>query len=175
MICGLRAIASSQLVTVAGGGTVQLGVVPMELGGSADCATMTREVIAGSLANGLALLRPPGHHAERDRAMGFCLFNNVAVAAAYLRVRHGIERVLVVDWDVHHGNGTQDVFYDDGQVVYASVHEYVLVALTDDGDPKPVPGIEPESDNEKRRQREAQLRRDNRLRERDEIRRGRDE
>jgi len=69
-------------------------------------------------------VRPPGHHAEPDRAMGFCLFNNVAVCARYLQRKHSVERVLIVDWDVHHGNGTQTVFYGDDSVFYFSVHQY---------------------------------------------------
>jgi acetoin utilization deacetylase AcuC-like enzyme len=71
-------------------------------------------------------LRPPGHHAERDRAMGFCLFNNVAVAAADAIERLGAERVLVLDWDVHHGNGTEAIFYDTPRVLYASIHQSPL-------------------------------------------------
>jgi acetoin utilization deacetylase AcuC-like enzyme len=81
-------------------------------------------VMAGDVENGFAFVRPPGHHAERDRAMGFCLFNNVAVAAAHLRAAHGLERVLIVDWDVHHGNGTQHAFYDDSGVLFVSSHQY---------------------------------------------------
>lgn len=81
-------------------------------------------VMAGKLDNGMALVRPPGHHAEKDRAMGFCLFNNVAVGARYLLERHGLTRVLIVDWDVHHGNGTQNSFYDDRRVLYVSLHQY---------------------------------------------------
>jgi acetoin utilization deacetylase AcuC-like enzyme len=69
------------------------------------------------------LVRPPGHHASRDRAMGFCLFNNVALAANYARQRHGVERVAIVDWDVHHGNGTQELFYGDGDVLFVSLHQ----------------------------------------------------
>jgi acetoin utilization deacetylase AcuC-like enzyme len=80
-------------------------------------------VLAGEVRNGFALVRPPGHHAERDRAMGFCLFNNVAVAAAWLRCR-GVGRVAIVDWDVHHGNGTQHLFEDDPDVLYVSTHQY---------------------------------------------------
>ncbi len=82
------------------------------------------EVMAGRVRNGFAMVRPPGHHAERDRAMGFCLFNNIAVGAAYLRQRHGLERVLVMDWDVHHGNGTQHSFYRDPGVLFLSTHRY---------------------------------------------------
>lgn len=83
-------------------------------------------VMGGDAGRGLALVRPPGHHAESDRAMGFCLFNNVAVAARYLVEHHGLERVLIVDWDVHHGNGTQQIFYDDDRVLFASLHQYPL-------------------------------------------------
>ncbi|MEZ4297189.1 MAG: histone deacetylase [Polyangiaceae bacterium] len=72
---------------------------------------------------GLALVRPPGHHATRDTGMGFCLFNNAAVAA-YAALRRGLSRVAIVDWDVHHGNGTQDIFWDDGRVLYVSLHQY---------------------------------------------------
>jgi acetoin utilization deacetylase AcuC-like enzyme len=77
----------------------------------------------GRGARALALVRPPGHHAERDRAMGFCLFNNVAIAAAYARTR-GLTRVAVVDFDVHHGNGTQSSFYADHSVLFISSHQY---------------------------------------------------
>lgn len=73
-----------------------------------------------------ALLRPPGHHAERAEALGFCLLNNVAVAALYARQRYGVGRVLIVDFDVHHGNGTQNRFYDDGDVLYVSTHQSPL-------------------------------------------------
>jgi len=82
-------------------------------------AIMTREV-----DNGFAFVRPPGHHAERNRAMGFCLFNSVAIGAQYLREKFGLRRVLVMDWDVHHGNGTQHSFYDDPGVLYVSTHQY---------------------------------------------------
>jgi acetoin utilization deacetylase AcuC-like enzyme len=82
-------------------------------------------------------LRPPGHHAERDRAMGFCLFNNVAVAAAHAIAECGAERVLVLDWDVHHGNGTEAIFYGSAEVLYSSIHQSPLYpgtgAATDSG------------------------------------------
>jgi acetoin utilization deacetylase AcuC-like enzyme len=74
--------------------------------------------------NGFALVRPPGHHALPERAMGFCLVNNVAVAARYAQTELGIERVAIVDWDVHHGNGTQDIFWEDGTVFFASLHQW---------------------------------------------------
>jgi acetoin utilization deacetylase AcuC-like enzyme len=74
--------------------------------------------------NGFALVRPPGHHALRNRAMGFCLFNTMAVGAEYLKRIHGAKKVLIVDWDVHHGNGTQDAFYDDPTVLFISTHQF---------------------------------------------------
>ncbi|MBW1764466.1 MAG: histone deacetylase [Deltaproteobacteria bacterium] len=76
------------------------------------------------LNNAFALVRPPGHHAEQNRAMGFCLFNNVAIGAAYARKKLGLDRILVIDWDLHHGNGTQHSFYDDPSVLYISTHQY---------------------------------------------------
>ena len=78
----------------------------------------------GRARNGYALVRPPGHHARPNQAMGFCLFNNVAVAARYAQRRWGWRRVLIVDYDVHHGNGTQDIFYEDGDVLYFSTHQF---------------------------------------------------
>jgi acetoin utilization deacetylase AcuC-like enzyme len=81
-------------------------------------------IIAGRVQNAFCAVRPPGHHAERDRAMGFCLFNNVAIAARYVQCRHGLPRVLIVDWDVHHGNGTQHTFYQDPSVLFFSTHQF---------------------------------------------------
>lgn len=87
---------------------------------------LCREVARGRLRRGFAAVRPPGHHAERDRAMGFCIFNNIAVAARFLRLEEAVPRILVVDWDVHHGNGTQHIFDDDPDVFYFSVHQSPL-------------------------------------------------
>ena len=81
-------------------------------------------VISREIDNGFALIRPPGHHAERSMALGFCLFNNVAILARYLQKHHGLDRILVMDWDVHHGNGTQHTFEEDPSVLYISLHQY---------------------------------------------------
>ena len=81
-------------------------------------------VLKGEVDNAFALVRPPGHHAVQNRAMGFCIFNNVAIAAKFARSRFNVDRVLIADFDVHHGNGTQDAFYADPAVLYFSTHEY---------------------------------------------------
>lgn len=81
-------------------------------------------VMKGKVRNAFCALRPPGHHALKDKAMGFCVFNNVAVAARYIQKKYKLAKVLIVDWDVHHGNGTQAAFYDDSTVFYFSVHQY---------------------------------------------------
>ena len=85
-----------------------------------------KAVLDGTYDNVFCVIRPPGHHAERDWAKGFCLFNNVAIAAQWLRAVAGVKRVAVFDWDVHHGNGTQHAFYEDKTVYYASIHEFPL-------------------------------------------------
>ena len=84
------------------------------------------KVIAGEVKNAFCAVRPCGHHAEANRAMGFCLFNNVAIAAHYARAKHGAERVAVIDFDVHHGNGTQDIFWSDKNLFFASTHQMPL-------------------------------------------------
>jgi acetoin utilization deacetylase AcuC-like enzyme len=117
-----------------GGGMIDMDTVASEgsweaaqhaAGGAVEAVDRLLSPAAGE---GFAFcgLRPPGHHAERRRAMGFCLFNNVAVAAAHAIAEHGVERVLVLDWDVHHGNGTEAIFYDSAQVLYASIHQSPL-------------------------------------------------
>ncbi len=86
----------------------------------------TEAVMNGEADSTFALVRPPGHHAISDRAMGFCLFNNVAIAAKYTLLKYRLERILIIDFDVHHGNGTQATFYDDPRVLYISTHQYPL-------------------------------------------------
>ncbi|MEJ0093250.1 MAG: class II histone deacetylase [Methylocella sp.] len=87
-------------------------------------------VAAGRVSNGYALVRPPGHHAERDRGLGFCLFGNVAIAIMKMRATHKVGRIAVVDWDVHHGNGTQQAFYSDPETLTISLHQDGLFPLT---------------------------------------------
>jgi len=81
-------------------------------------------IMTGEIKNGFALVRPPGHHAEAAMPMGFCLFNNAAIGAEYLIQKHGLSKVLIVDWDLHHGNGTQHLFYDRQDVLYFSTHQF---------------------------------------------------
>ena len=116
----------------AGGGAIDLDTVASEgsweaaLHAAGGAAAAVDRLLAEEGGFAFCGLRPPGHHAERDRAMGFCLFNNVAVAAAHALAAHGLERVLIFDWDVHHGNGTEAIFYDSASVLYASVHQSPL-------------------------------------------------
>ena len=97
-------------------------------------------VMTGTLRNVFCAVRPPGHHAESNAVMGFCLFNNVAIAARYAQEKYAVEKVAIVDWDVHHGNGTQEVFYGDPTVFYISTHQYPFYpgtgARTETGDGK---------------------------------------
>lgn len=85
---------------------------------------LCRAVASGDYDNGFAIVRPPGHHAEHDEAMGFCLYNNVAVAAANLYHTGLAKKIMIVDWDVHHGNGTQNAFVDNPDILYVSLHRY---------------------------------------------------
>jgi acetoin utilization deacetylase AcuC-like enzyme len=84
------------------------------------------EVMTGKVKNAFSAMRPPGHHAERTRAMGFCFYNNAAIAARHAQKAHGAERAAIMDWDVHHGNGSQDIFWSDPSVMYASTHQMPL-------------------------------------------------
>ena len=86
------------------------------------CTEAVDQILTGAAANGFALIRPPGHHAEADRVSGFCIFNNAAAAARQAQVVHGVKRVAIIDFDVHHGNGTQDIFFEDDSVLFISTH-----------------------------------------------------
>lgn len=103
------------------------------LAAGAACDAVDR-VLAGEDKTALCLVRPPGHHALAERAMGFCLFSNVAIAAGVARDEHKLDRVMIVDWDVHHGNGTQAVFYADEQVGFFSIHRWPFYPGTGDRD-----------------------------------------
>jgi acetoin utilization deacetylase AcuC-like enzyme len=117
-------------VTARGGGHVEADTVvspaslQVALAAAGACVAAADAVLRGEDRRALCLVRPPGHHATPSESMGFCLFNNIALAAHHARVRHQLNRVLIVDWDVHHGNGTQDIFFADGQVAFFSIHRY---------------------------------------------------
>lgn len=96
-------------------------VACLAAGGLLQAADMIME---GSLKNGFGLVRPPGHHAEASQARGFCIFNNIAIAAQHLIEKRGLRRILIVDWDLHHGNGTQHAFYSRNDVLYFSIHQF---------------------------------------------------
>jgi len=97
-----------------------------------SCVDLARRVMSGEVARGLAAVRPPGHHAESNRSMGFCLFNNVAIATRAVRAEGAAERILIFDWDVHHGNGTQHIFEADRDVLYVSTHQFPFYPGTGD-------------------------------------------
>jgi acetoin utilization deacetylase AcuC-like enzyme len=132
-VAALHAPRQVQLVKAAaaqGGGHLDLDTVVspesfhVALAAAGACTAAVDAVLAGPERNALCLVRPPGHHATPVRSMGFCLFNNVALAAHHARAAHGLTRLLIVDWDVHHGNGTQDIFYEDPGVMFLSIHRY---------------------------------------------------
>jgi len=102
------------------------GTLSAALHGVGAAVHAVDEVMSGRVSNAFSAMRPPGHHAESDKAMGFCFFNNAAIAARHAQKAHGAERVAIVDWDVHHGNGTQEIFWGDASVLYASTHEMPL-------------------------------------------------
>ncbi|MGI8802581.1 MAG: histone deacetylase family protein [Solirubrobacteraceae bacterium] len=125
-------VAAIERLSAAGGGQLDLDTVvspgsweaALHSGGGA--VALVDALLDGSARTGISAHRPPGHHATRSRSMGFCLFNNVAVAARHALDRRGLERVLILDWDVHHGNGTNDIFHETDAVLYASIHEWPL-------------------------------------------------
>eukprot|EP00833_Pecoramyces_ruminatium_P004933 jgi/Orpsp1_1/1178965/evm.model.c7180000067398.1 len=96
-------------------------VARLSCGGAID---LCQNIWDGKIQNGVAIIRPPGHHAEANRARGFCLYNNVAVAARCLQKKNDVQRIMILDWDIHHGNGIQDIFYDDPDILYISIHRY---------------------------------------------------
>ncbi len=87
------------------------------------CLVLADAILTGEIDRGFALVRPPGHHAEHGRGMGFCILNNIALTARYLLEKYSLERILIIDFDVHHGNGTQEIFYEDQRVLTLSIHQ----------------------------------------------------
>ncbi|RKQ94054.1 acetoin utilization deacetylase AcuC-like enzyme [Solirubrobacter pauli] len=125
-------VALIEAICADGGGAIDADtyLVPGSYGAAlraaGGAAQLVDALLGGDADVGVSALRPPGHHAEAARAMGFCFFGNVAVAARRATSAHGLERVMIVDWDVHHGNGTNDIFHADADVLFVSVHEYPL-------------------------------------------------
>jgi acetoin utilization deacetylase AcuC-like enzyme len=125
-----RLIERVRVMAEAGGGHLDADTVVspasynVGLSAAGACVAAVDAVLAGQDRTALCFVRPPGHHATPTHSMGFCLFNNIAIAARHARIKHGVNRVLIVDWDVHHGNGTQDVFYEDPTVFFLSIHRY---------------------------------------------------
>ena len=127
-----RYVAAIEALCARGGGSLDpdTAAVPdtweAALRGAGGAAALVDELLGGSARTGVSALRPPGHHAEPEQAMGFCFFGNAAVAAERARTAHGVSRVLILDWDVHHGNGTEAIFASDPGVLFVSIHEWPL-------------------------------------------------
>ena len=121
-----RAVARGARVLDEGDTRVSAGSWDAALAAAGGAVLAVDRVVDGTWRSAFVLARPPGHHAERDEAMGFCVVNNVAVAAAHARHGRGLERVAILDWDVHHGNGTQHAFEGDPSVFFASLHQWPL-------------------------------------------------
>jgi acetoin utilization deacetylase AcuC-like enzyme len=125
-------IAALERLSAAGGGRIDpdtsmsAGSFEAALHAAGGAVELVARLLDGRARTGLSAHRPPGHHAERARAMGFCLFNNVAVAARFALDELGLERVMILDWDVHHGNGTNDIFHDSDEVLFVSIHQSPL-------------------------------------------------
>lgn len=133
-LCHPRAFAEALIAAGPETGLLQIdddtlmspGTIEAALRGVGAAVAAVDEVMTGTVANAFCAMRPPGHHAESVKAMGFCFFNSAAIAARHAQTVHGAQRVAVIDWDVHHGNGTQEIFWDDASVLYASTHEMPL-------------------------------------------------
>jgi acetoin utilization deacetylase AcuC-like enzyme len=133
-------IRSVEGMAVRGGGHLDPDTVvssesyAVALAAAGACVWAVEAVLRGDDRNALCLVRPPGHHATRTRSMGFCLFNNIALAAYHALSVHSLDRLLIVDWDVHHGNGTQDIFYTDPRVLFFSIHRFGMGFYPGTGD-----------------------------------------
>jgi acetoin utilization deacetylase AcuC-like enzyme len=117
---------SEGMVAIDADTTMSPGTYEAVMRGVGAAVQAVDEVMTGKVKNAFSAMRPPGHHAERTRAMGFCFYNNAAIAARHAQKTHGAGRVAIVDWDVHHGNGSQDIFWSDPSVMYASTHQMPL-------------------------------------------------
>jgi acetoin utilization deacetylase AcuC-like enzyme len=125
-----KMISRAKQLSAHGGGRLDPDTVlsadsfQVALAAAGACTAAVDAVLAGKAKNALCLVRPPGHHATPNESMGFCLFNNIALTARHARDKHSLTRILIVDWDVHHGNGTQDIFYEEPTVCFFSIHRY---------------------------------------------------
>ncbi len=127
-----RHVEMIERVSARGGGQLDLDTVLSEgsynaaLHAAGGAVQLVDLLVAGDAPTGFSAHRPPGHHAERNQAMGFCLFNNIAIAARHALAHRGLQRVLILDWDVHHGNGTNDIFHSSDEVLFISIHQSPL-------------------------------------------------
>jgi acetoin utilization deacetylase AcuC-like enzyme len=135
-----RMVRSVEDTANRGGGRIDADTVvsppsfAVALAAAGACVSAVDAVLRGDDSNALCLVRPPGHHATPKRSMGFCLFNNIALAAHHALTAHSLDRLLIVDWDVHHGNGTQDVFYADPRALFFSIHRFGMGFYPGSGD-----------------------------------------
>jgi acetoin utilization deacetylase AcuC-like enzyme len=125
-----KQIQAAKQVAEHGGGMLDADTIlspdsfKVALAAAGACVAAVDAVVKGTEKTALCLVRPPGHHATPTHSMGFCLFNNIALAAHHAQTAHKLSRIMIVDWDVHHGNGTQDIFYESPEVVFMSIHRY---------------------------------------------------